>query len=324
MGITAGKRRHLARVATANGHFVVLAIDHRANLRAKLDQHAAQPLDDAAFAAFKHDVLAALIPHSSGVLIDPAFGIAPTLSDHTLTGRTGLLAPLEVTDYTLHPSQRDLALIPDWSIGKMKRLGCDGVKLLLPYHPDAPNAHAKRAAVTQIVAECTRLDLPFFLEPIAYSRDPDLPLSNAELRQVVVNMAQTFSTMGVDILKMQFPVDAAQSRDLDEWRSACEALNTACGQVPWALLSAGVDFDTFAQQAEIACTAGASGVIVGRAVWTEAITHTGDDRAAFLTETAPARMQRLATICADHATAWHDRTPLHPLSADWYTTYSTL
>ena len=48
---------------------------------------------------------------------------------------------------------------------KIKRVGGDGVKLLLPYHPEAENAPEKRAMVAELVETCTRHDIPFFLEP---------------------------------------------------------------------------------------------------------------------------------------------------------------
>lgn len=136
-------------------------------------------------------------------------------------------------------------------------------------------------------------------------------------------MARIFSEMGADILKMQFPVDAKQSQDESEWQSACEALDSAC-TVPWALLSAGVDYPTFARQARIACEAGASGVIVGRAVWAEATQLTGDDLTQFLTTTAHQRMDELAEICAKYAHTWHTSVDPPNTDADWYTHYPDL
>ena len=54
---------------------------------------------------------------------------------------------------------------------------------------------------------------------------------------------------------------------------------------PWVLLSGGVDDATFERQVEVACHAGASGVLVGRSVWAEAATHAGPARDAFLAGT---------------------------------------
>ena len=193
---------------------------------------------------------------------------------------------------------RALKVGKHWSVAHIKRVGGDGIKLLLYYHPDAPTAAIKRSHVEKIVAECAQWDIPFFLEPIAYSLDPQHNLSNAELLDVSIHMAGLFSGIGVDILKMSFPVDAKQSDDDVLWQDACERLHVACDGTPWALLSGGVSYATFARQARIACTAGAQGVIVGRAVWADAIPLSGDEREDFLEGIAAARMQELAAITA--------------------------
>lgn len=300
---TLGKYRHLSRCATPDGHFVILAIDHRANLRAALDKHALQPSTDAEFAAFKQQVIGALAGEASGVLTDPDFGIPAGIVSRNIAPGHGLLAPIEVTNYDVHPSQREVEFIPDWSVHHIKRVDGDGVKLLLYYHPDATNAEKQRGIVQQIVTDCAAEDIPFFLEPIPYSLDPSTPLSNSDLLAISVEMARLFSGMGVDVLKLQFPVDAATNRDKSAWRTACEQVSAAC-TVPWALLSAGVDYATFAVQTRIACEAGASGVIVGRAVWNEAVTLADPARAEFLATTGRERIRELRTICAGSARPW--------------------
>jgi tagatose 1,6-diphosphate aldolase len=316
-----GKYRHLCQCSTAEGHFVVLAIDHRAVLLDKLNQYAPKPLSDQAFVAFKQLVAGALIPEVSALLTDPAYGFSAGITQRVISGQTGLLAPLEVTEYSQHPSQRPINFIPGWSVAKIKRAGGAGVKLLLPFHPDEAAAPQKIAIVRQIVEDCARFDIPFFLEPIAHSLNPDHSLTNAELRQVVVEMARLFSAMDVDVLKMQFPVDAKQSADEAEWAAACADLDAAC-TVPWALLSAGVNYATFARQARTACSAGASGVIVGRAVWAEAVELQGEARAEFVRTTARERMAELGAICREYAAAWFDRAAPPDDSLNWYESYS--
>lgn len=317
---TLGKFRHLSRCSTHEGHFVVLAIDHRTNLLAQLNRYASEPLTDSAFMAFKQSLIRSLAPEASAVLTDPAYGIGAGISAGIIGGHIGLLAPIEVTNYDLHPSQRDVEFIPGWSVSKIKRVGGDGVKLLLPYHPGEASAEQKRAIVRQIVDKCGRYDIPFFLEPIPYPLDADGRLENAELRQVSTEMAQSFSAMGVDVLKMSFPLDPAQEPDEEVWLSACRELNAACS-VPWALLSGGVDYEIFAKQVRTACMAGASGVIVGRAVWNEAVFLQGAERAAFFRATAAERMRALAAICHTQATPWYTRVEVPNAPLNWYETY---
>lgn len=294
-----GKLRHITQCCTPDGHFIILAIDHRANLKEKLDAAAPAPLTDEQFTAFKVQVMEQLLDHASAVLVDPIYGLEAGIRSQVITGQHGLLAPLEVTDYSLHPSQRTMKYIEDWGVAGIKANGGNGVKLLLPYHPDSADASQKHDEVARIVAECEVYQIPFFLEPIAYSLDPDIPLTSAEKRDIVVRSAAQFSRAGADVLKVEFP--AMPSDDESYWQSALTELNDACGTVPWALLSAGVNYETFRRQVEMACKAGASGVIVGRAVWSDAIYLQGSERDEFLRVTARERMATLAYICMTHA-----------------------
>lgn len=300
---TLGKFRHLSRCATPNGHFVILAIDHRGILRSAIDKHAPQPITDSEFVGFKQEVIRTLAGDASGVLTDPEYGIAAGIVNGTITPHHGLLAPLEVTNYDVDIRHREIEFIPDWSVRHIKRVGGDGVKLLLYYRPDVANAEKNIEIVRRLVDECAEEDIPFFVEPIPYSLDPSVPLSNRDLLDILVGAARLFSGMGVDILKLQFPVDADQSRDEAEWRAACQQLNEACS-VPWALLSAGVDYETFTLQTRIACEAGASGVIVGRAVWNDAVTRQGAERERFLATTGRERIRELSNICAESGHPW--------------------
>jgi tagatose 1,6-diphosphate aldolase len=317
---TMGKYRLLSHASTSLGHFSILAIDHRANLLERLNQISSTPLTDEDFADFKILLMKHILPSASGLLADPGSAIGKGIAHRLIQGHQGIIAPIEVTDYNIHPNQRDMNWIPNWSIAKLKRMGGSGVKMLLPYHPKSDSADYKRGIVEQVIEQCTEHDIPLYLEPIAHPLDSEQVLSNAELLDVVLEMATTFSAMGADVLKMQFPVDAKQSDDEDEWHIACDKLNAAC-TVPWALLSAGVTYDTFERQAKIACQAGASGVIVGRAVWAEAVELQGNERVEFMKNTAKQRMETLAQICADHAQPWFERVTVPDNHVTWYEAY---
>lgn len=317
-----GKYRHLAQCSTTAGHFVVLAIDHRANLLDALNRQAPAPLSDGDFTAFKQQVLRHLLPAASAVLADPAHGFGPGIAGRVIGGQVGLLSPVEVTNYDVHPSQRQTEFIPGWSVAKIKRVGGSGVKLLLYYHPDDTRAQGQRELVARIVAECAVHDIPFFLEPIAYSPDPDTALSNDERRQVVVESARTFASMGVDVLKLEFPLDVTQEPDESIWQAALANVTAACGAVPWALLSAGVDYATFRRQAELACAAGCSGVIVGRALWAEAVKLTGSAREQFLAGEGRARMEELAAVCRA-GRPWFTLVPPPDAGPGWYERYGS-
>jgi tagatose-1,6-bisphosphate aldolase len=156
------------------------------------------------------------------------------------------------------------------------------------------------------------------LEPLSYSLDESKKLSSDEKRYVVVETARRLTPLQVDVLKAEFPLDA---NDMDEsrWLDACREISSAC-VAPWILLSAAVEYETFLRQVTVACTAGASGIAVGRAVWKEAVTLTGSERQIFLRRTALHRLARLTSLC--HALA-RPFTEFYQAEAsfDWYKKY---
>lgn len=300
-----GKFRHLGRCASEEGHFVALALDHRANLWEQL-----KPSGDAEFQQFKQALLRAGRGLATAVLVDPGYGVGEGIASGAIRASAGLLVPLEVTDYSVHPSVRPLRRIPGWSVEKLKRVGGDGVKLLLPYHPSLPDRQAREDEVASVGADCRRHDIPFFLEPIACSPSAERKLDHAELLEVLLHMAELFPRLGADVLKIQYPGSP----------EACKAFSRAC-RVPWVLLSGGVTFKVYVQQVEDACRAGASGVIAGRAVWAEAVGAPRAEREGWMSDFVPRRLKRLARLVGLYALPWTGQVSAPELGLDWYERY---
>ena len=166
--VSLGKFRHMSQCSTAEGHFVILAIDHRANLREALSAARGMPVDDKEVGDFKRDVVTALGDLCSGVLGDPAFVLGYGIASGLLRGSQGLIAPVEVTNYALHPSDREVHFIPGWNVEKAKRVGLNGMKLLLYFHPDAPTAPQRIRLARMLADVCARYDIPLFIEPMLH------------------------------------------------------------------------------------------------------------------------------------------------------------
>jgi len=312
---TIGIYRSLAQCSDATHTFAILAIDHRDNLIADLQKHRTTPVGADDVVAFKRSIVR-VADAASAVLLDPDYGM-PAVASGVVPGRVGLLAPLEVTDYRPHPSQRQPRLIADWGAAALRRAGISGAKLLVYYHPDASDAADKTALVERLAAECAAHGVPLFLEPIAYSLDPAARLSADDHRRVVIESARHFSRRGPVIMKMEFPIDVTTERDERVWRDALTELDAACA-TPWALLSAGVPFDTFLRQTVLACQAGASGIIAGRAVWAEAVALDDAARDAFIDTVARRRLEQLASVARALATPWTRRVKAPELAPRWY------
>ena len=318
-----GTRRGLDACASARGTFAVLALDHRQNLRREL-----RPRDPAAatyeeMVAFKRAVVRALAPVATGTLLDPEIGAAQAIADGSLPGRAGLIVALEATGYEGSSQARVSRILPGWSIEQAKRMGASAAKLLLYYHPDAANAGAQERLLESAAAECLRVDLPLFVEPLGYDPATGGRLTGDARRDCVVRTAGRLTAIGGTVLKAEFPYDAGITDEI-LWADACRELDAASAP-PWVLLSGGVDDSTFERQVAVACRAGASGVLVGRSVWAPAATMAAAERDEWLATEGRARLEALVRLVDDLGMPWHARpnpvTSAAPPGEGWYREY---
>jgi tagatose-1,6-bisphosphate aldolase len=312
--ITIGKLRGLQQISSQRGTFTALALDHRQNLR-KANPALAS---DEQLSRFKLDVTSALASRATAVLLDPEVSAAQAIAQRAIPNNIGLVVAVESTGYTGDATARHAQIIPGWSVEKAKRMGASAIKLLVYYHPDSHTASEIETFTKNIADDCAKHDLVLMLEPLSYSLDESKKLSSEEKRYVVVETAKRLTPLGADILKVEFPLNVD---DLDEakWMVACKEISSA-STIPWILLSAAVDYETFLRQVTVACTAGASGIAVGRAVWKEAVTMNDDERVKFLRTTARQRISRLTSLC--HALA-KPYTDFYTAEApfDWHKKY---
>lgn len=312
--ISIGKLRGLQQISSSRGTFTALALDHRQNLRRANPAFA----EDGQLSAFKLEVVGALAPQATAVLLDPEVSAAQAIAGGELPGNLGLVVALESTGYTGEATARKAQIIPGWSVEKARRMGASAIKLLVYYHPSAANRAEVEDFVSVVAQDCKKYDLALMLEPLSYSLQENTRLASAEKREVVVETARRLTRLGVDVLKAEFPLDI-HDRDDSQWAAACAEISAA-SLTPWILLSAAVDFETFLRQVAAACEAGASGTAVGRAVWQEAVNLGGVERDLFLRTTARQRLARLSALC--HALA-RPYTDFYTAAApfDWYQAY---
>ncbi|MCB0162667.1 MAG: tagatose 1,6-diphosphate aldolase, partial [Anaerolineae bacterium] len=259
----------------------------------------------------------------------PLYSAGPVLAEGVLPKGVGFAVAREKSSYGSAAMRETTELLDGWSVEAIRRMGGAAVKLLLHYHPDAPNAAAQEDVVRQVAAECDTYEIPLMLEPICYPLDPDQQKSDpafaAQRPELVLESARRLVPLGVDILKAEFPTDANHETDEAKMVDYCRSLSEISGDVPWVLLSAGVNFATFQRQVEIACKAGASGFVAGRAIWNEALEMAGESaRNRFLNTIAVSRLRVLADTANYRATSWPvrvgKRTPR--CEEGWYEGYS--
>lgn len=325
--LSIGKIHGLSATSTPGGVFCILAFDHRQSFVKMLDYSGNHPPAFEDVVQAKSEVVRVLAPHASGVLLDPVYGAAQLIANQSLPAASGLMVALEETGYEGDPNARLSSILAGWSIPKAKRMGADAIKLLVYYHPDAGEvSEILENLILEVVHDCHLADIALFLEPVSYSIDLKMDKESrgfADTRpQLIARIAERLGKLGPDVLKIEFPVDAQYERNETKWSTACEAVSKA-SPCPWAVLSAGVAFDIFASQVEIACRYGASGYIAGRAVWKDGIPLPTSNRIDWLEKVAAPRMDQLADITTRYARPWTDFYPNLPASASegWYLTY---
>jgi tagatose 1,6-diphosphate aldolase len=262
--------------------FAILAADHGRPLEDMLDG-LGLPSGPEAQRAFKADLVDAVGPEAGAVLLDPDVSL-PALRDRV---GTELLVRIEGDDVELADGLRRTQMVPDLGAEGARALGADAAKLMVFMRADRDDAYPAQL-VREVLADCRRADLPCVVELMTYRLDDEsLERFAARREDLIVDGAVALEECGAEVLKLEYPGSP----------EGCRRVTDALG-VPWAVLSAGVDHEAFRDQLRDAMDGGAAGFIAGRSVWKEAVGLPGDERRAFLQDTARRRFAELVDIVA--------------------------
>ena len=322
--LSIGKTRGLQQLANDRGILGMCALDHRGSLMRMLNEKHPGDVSYQMMVEFKLDLCEILAPHASAILLDPVYGAAKAIAAGVLSTDTGLLVSLEATGYSGEAEARVTDILTDWSVGKIKKMGATGVKLLLYYRPDVDVAARQLSIVRQVADDCLSMDIPFVLEPVSYKvgRAEVDPQGFAAVKpRLVIETAKEVTALPIDVLKAEFPADLRYENDHGRLLDLCQQLDEA-SQVPWVILSGGVNFDLFYRQVEVACQAGASGFLAGRALWQEATQiMSRRERSKFLETTVVERLKALSNLANTHGTPWHTKSEPGEIAEHWYSSY---
>jgi tagatose 1,6-diphosphate aldolase len=285
-----GKFAGINACADERGVIAAAAMDQRGSLQKAIakgrGENGQATTED--LAAFKTSVTKILTRHASAILMDPEYGLEAIKAR---APATGVLMAYEKTGYDASVKGRLPDLLPEWSVRRLVDVGADAIKILLYINPfdDERINTIKYAFIERIGAECAAVDVPFFLEPLAYddaiSDEKSLAFAKVKPKYVTRYMEE-FSKprYGVDVLKVEVPInikyvegtrafaggDAAYTRQeaMQHFRDAASVSTK-----PFIYLSAGVTDEVFRETLELAAEAGTpfSGVLCGRATWQDAI-----------------------------------------------------
>lgn len=282
-----GKYEGIQACADERGIIAAAAMDQRGSLRKAIAKAKGADVSDGELSEFKAAVTKILTPYASAILLDPEYGL-PALE--VRAPGTGVLLAYEKSGYDTGSKGRLPDLLPEWSVRRLVEAGANAIKILLYYNPfDEARINAvKHAFIERVGAECAALDVPFFLEPLAYddSVGDEKSLEFARVKpKYVAKYMEEFSKdrYGVDVLKVELPINMAYTQGTGAFKGeaaytraeAIEHLKAAAQAAgkPFIYLSAGVSDAVFRESLELAIEADVpfSGVLCGRATWQEGI-----------------------------------------------------
>lgn len=318
MNLTAGKLWGMRRMADANGLFKMTAVDQRPPIKGPIAAH--HGTEEAPYeevARFKAMLVEHLQDASSAMLLDPHYAIPVGLKH--LSPTKGLIVTLEDSLFEDTGQGRYSAAIDDWSVGKIKRMGGDAVKVLAWYRPDAdPKINQHQKDWTKRIGEaCAKYDIPFLFELLVYplSSDAEQTQEYTEMKTKrsddVLKSVEEFAhpDFGVDVFKLESPVAGKDIFEAEGVQPLFDEMGRLAGR-PWVMLSAGAGKPEFKQVLEHAYAAGASGYLAGRAIWLDAFKAYPDWSAIEhgLKGDSAAYMSEISALTDAKATPWHEHS----------------
>lgn len=283
----------LADIARDDNTFAIVAMDQRNTLKRMYRAAGVADPDLDELIAIKTDTVAALRGTASAFLLDPTYGV-PALSQLPPSdARLGVLVAAEPSERgTVNGeprTHRDPALSAQWVLDQ----GGDAVKFLVQLRadrvaaPGEPDTSAEVLdVVRQVVADCKAAGIPSVIENLIFPLHGEEPATPAQRADRIIEAAVALDELEPDLLKLEYPGSPEATRRLaDSIRG------------PWAVLSAGVAFDEFADVLRIACDeGGTSGFIAGRSIWKEAVGMDRRARQEFLSTEGRRRLDELVKV----------------------------
>jgi tagatose 1,6-diphosphate aldolase len=284
--LTTAERRALAQLRTAGGRFAVIAADHGDPLVDMLDGLGLPSTPDAQ-RAFKRDLVDTVGRDASAVLLDPDVSLPALVDEDVLARDVGLLVRIEADGHDVADGLRRSNMIDGLGAAGARARGATAAKVMVFLRADREDLDGYTAQLVRgALADCRAHDLLCVIELMTYRLDDESAEDFAARKPDLVREgAVLLQECGSPVLKLEYPGSSVD----------CERVTDAL-DVPWAVLSAGVDHAAFCEQLRSSVAGGAGGFIAGRSLWKEAVGLPADERRAFLAGTGRRRMAEMLEI----------------------------
>lgn len=282
------KKYTIKDLTRPSGGFAMLAVDQREAMRSMFAAAGMiPPIKDHVLTDFKVNGAKILSPYASAILIDQQFcyqeivkqkAVAPNCAmivaaDKFIAGN-GIPVDSVVIDKNINPAQ-------------IKKEGGKALKLLVLWRSDE-DPQQRLDMVKEFNQLCHKNDLVSIIEPVVR---PPRKGDKFDREKAIIAAAKELGDSGSDLYKVEMPLFGKGNAKalLESSKELNDQIN-----MPWVILSSGVDANLFCRAVRIAMTAGASGFLAGRAVWSSVI-GLPDTELMFRDLSVP-RLQRLGEI----------------------------
>lgn len=286
--LTTSERRGMQAISTADGNMLIVAADQRNGMKAAIPDapNGSSAITKDELAEVKADLVRHLANHAPAILLDPEVALPAIVDEGVLTRDTALVVGLDASGFDVVDGLRFTNFVAGVTPATVRALGGDVAKMLWYVRPDRQDADSRVAReIRDLVAACEREGLLLIVELLTYQLDGESDEEYAAaFPTLVADGAALAVACGAKVLKLQYPGSA----------EACAAVSAAAQGVPWAVLSAGVDHETFIGQVRTAMAAGAAGAMAGRSLWKDSLSFSAATREELLTSRALVRLHELA------------------------------
>ncbi|CAL9654634.1 hypothetical protein [Streptomyces sp. enrichment culture] len=288
--LTTPERRGLSAISTPGGRMLIVAADQRNGMKAVMADAPNGPdgISRAELAEAKADLVRHLANHAEAILLDPETALPDVVDDGVLARDTALVVGMDASGFETLGGLRHTRFVPGVTPRRVRELGGDVAKMLFYTRPDRQQADSEVAKqIRDLVRECSQEGLLLIVELLTYRLEGESEEEYAAaFPTLVADGAKLAVECGAKVLKLQYPGSA----------DACAAVTAAAAGVPWAVLSAGVDHETFVNQVGTAVANGASGAMAGRSLWKDSLSITAGAREKLLTDRALPRLRELKAV----------------------------
>ncbi|WP_062221416.1 tagatose-bisphosphate aldolase [Aureimonas sp. D3] len=293
--MTTAELRGYHQICGPDGAMMVIACDQRGGMRTLLASDPAEQakIGNDTLGLTKADITRYLASQASCVLVDPICAVPQLVDDAVLERDTALLIGLDASGWDVSPEGYRLSkLVEGVDARRVRALGGTGGKIMVYLRSDTPAANTHNIAILeQVIADFAREDLLLVVEFLTYALEGEAPEAyKAKIPELIQGGTRICLDLGSKVLKLPYPGSP----------ESCVAVTAMSGDVPWAVLSAGVDHETFLGQVDIAMANGASGVIAGRSLWKDCISLDRAETRRRLETIAVPRLREIQAVIARH------------------------